>query len=105
SRGRSRPSPPSGVLQRHGLQHVRDVFALVEGLLEVVVDLLPLDDLERVALLLEQLAQRLMVDRVSLFLELLGLAAAPLPVVALLEAAHAFGEIRRASGRESVWTC
>src|SRR5207249_9094375 len=46
-------------------------LGLIERHLEVVVDLLPLDDLEGVALLLEQLPERLVVDRIAFLFQLL----------------------------------
>src|SRR6059036_486470 len=82
----------SGVLDGDGLKHVGDVFALVEGHFEIVVDLLPLDDLEGVALGLEHVAEGFLVDRVTLFFELFRLDAVLHHVVALLEAADGFGE-------------
>src|SRR5580700_1888941 len=48
----------SGLLDEDRLERVRDVLALVDGLLDRLVDLLPLHDLERVGLALEQLADR-----------------------------------------------
>src|SRR5215207_7792600 len=44
----------SGVLHDHAFHDVGDVLAAVRGLLEKVEDLLPLDDRDRIALLLEQ---------------------------------------------------
>jgi len=57
------------VLDRDGLDHIRDVFGLIEGALQIVVNLFPFDQLDGVALFLEELSQRLMVDRVAFFLD------------------------------------
>src|SRR5437667_426724 len=50
----SHPSHGSGVLQHDALDDVRDVLASVGRVLQVLVDLLPLDDRDRVLLLLEE---------------------------------------------------
>src|SRR5207249_3212568 len=44
----------SAVLERHTLDHVRDVLAAVDRVLKVVVDLLPLDHVDRIDALLEE---------------------------------------------------
>src|SRR5262245_29565558 len=46
--------PGSGVPDHDRLDHVRHVGARVGGELEVAVDVLPLDDLERIVLLVEE---------------------------------------------------
>src|SRR5438876_701173 len=66
--------------------------ACVERALEVVVDLLPLDHFEGVPLGLEHPAEGLVVERVALFLELLGLDAEPHHIVAFFQPADAFGK-------------
>src|SRR5665213_1915922 len=48
----------SGLLHEDRLERVRDVLALVDGVLDRLVDLLPLHNLERVGLAKEQLADR-----------------------------------------------
>src|SRR4028119_1815713 len=63
----------SGVLERDALERVRHVLALVHRLLELVVQLLPLQDPQRVgaraAVAVEQGAHRVVVQRVALLLE------------------------------------
>src|SRR5262245_17181347 len=59
----------SGVLEDHALDDVRHVLAAIRGALEVLVDLFPLDDRDRVLLFLEQARDRAAQDRVGLVLE------------------------------------
>ena len=47
------------------LQHVRHVFGAVGGLLQLLVDLAPLDDLRGARLVLEELRDRLAVEVVG----------------------------------------
>src|SRR5688500_12800968 len=62
------------VLERDALEDVRHVLTLVQRTLERVVQLLPLDDLQRIGILsIEQAPDREMVDRVALLLEGLDL--------------------------------
>ena len=62
------------VLEGDALQHLRDAHAAVDRALERVVHLLPLDHLERIGRAREQRADRLVIDRVALLLELLDRA-------------------------------
>src|SRR3712207_9212949 len=66
----------------------RSVLALVEGALQRVVDLLPLDLLEGLHPAGEQLAHRLVVDRVPLLLEALHLGGARDDDLVLLHPCH-----------------
>src|SRR5256886_9502130 len=84
--------PPRSTLFPYTTLFRSHVLALVERRFEIVVNLLPLDDLEGVPLGLEQATEGLLVDRVTFLLELLGLDAVLHHVVALLEAADGFGE-------------
>ena len=59
----------SGVLDRDPFDDVGDVLALVDRGLEVRVDVLPLDDLDRVAAIGEQVGDRLAGELVALVLE------------------------------------
>src|SRR5437016_818243 len=61
----------SGVLERNALQHLGDTHAAVDRTLERVVHLLPFDDVERIGIAREQCADRLVVDRVALLLQML----------------------------------
>ena len=63
------------VLMVGGSTLLPNVFGLIEGTLEMIVDLLPLQDLERVGLLREQIAQHLVIDGVAFFFQPLGLDA------------------------------
>src|SRR6185436_17221934 len=64
------------VLHEDGLDDVGDVFALVGGKLQVLVDVLPLDDLERIArLAVEQVVQRVAHHLVGVVFELVDLGA------------------------------
>src|SRR6187551_190539 len=63
----------SGVLDGDALHRVRDAHALVDRDLERLVDLLPANHLERIRRAREQRANRLVIDRVALLLELLDL--------------------------------
>src|SRR5258706_10047763 len=62
-------SVSSGMLDRDPLDDVGDVLGLVDGLLEETVDLLPLDDLERMAATREEIGDRLARELVALVLE------------------------------------
>src|SRR5712692_7982636 len=53
----------SGVLDREGLDHFRAVLAFVHGLLEQRVDVLPLDQVGRGEVVVEELFQRCPCDR------------------------------------------
>src|SRR5215475_9581496 len=58
-----------GVLEDDALDDVGDVLAAIGRGLEVLVDLLPLDDDDRILLLLEQPRDRAAQDRIGLVLE------------------------------------
>src|SRR5688572_29368672 len=59
----------SGVLHRDAIEHVADVLAAVGGRLQMPVELLPLDDLDRVLLVVEQRDDRLLVDDIAFVLQ------------------------------------
>src|SRR6185437_9160775 len=61
------------VLECDRLQDVRNVFRLVEGVLDLVVQLLPFDHFDRIECTVEQRTHRLVIDGVALFLEFLEL--------------------------------
>src|ERR1041385_4122674 len=63
------PTSISGVLEDHALDDVGDVLAAIGCVLEVLVDLFPLDHGDRVLLLLEQAGDRTPQDHVGLVLE------------------------------------
>src|SRR5215475_10114555 len=57
------------VLEDHTLDDVGDVLAAIGRVLEVLVDLFPLDDRDRILLFLEQARDRAAQDRIGLVLE------------------------------------
>src|SRR5439155_17361810 len=63
----------SAVLERHTLDHVRDVLAAVDRVLKVVVDLLPLDHVDRIDALLEEAGDGAAENPVALVLEAIDL--------------------------------
>src|ERR687889_2007357 len=63
----------SGILDRDVLDHVRHVLATVECIFEQGVQILQLDDLERVALTLEELGDRVARSRIPDILEAMHL--------------------------------
>src|SRR5882724_11165063 len=65
----------SGVLQHHAFDHVGHVLAAVGGRLDQIVDLLPLDDRQRVGAALEQGGDGGAAQRVGVAFECLDLAA------------------------------
>src|SRR5689334_19209912 len=65
----------SRVLEDDALERIGDVFALVGRRLEQLVELLPLHDVERILLRLEERADRLAEDRVRLVLDAVDLDA------------------------------
>src|SRR5688500_7583911 len=69
-------SAVSRMLEDDALDDVGDVLAAVGGVLEVLVDLLPLDDGDRVALFLEELRHRGTEDLVGLVLHAVDVDAA-----------------------------
>src|SRR4051812_38724888 len=79
----------SGVLEDHALDDVRDVLAAIRGTLEVLVDLFPLDDRDRVLLFLEQAGDRAPKDRVALVLEAVDVDADLERRLGILERAQA----------------
>src|SRR5512141_2666486 len=72
----SRIRVASGIFHYHAFQDVGGVLALVGGPLQGLVDLFPFDQLDRVFLLVEQAADRLPADAVSLVLQRVHLDAA-----------------------------
>src|SRR5438552_19015935 len=64
----------SAVFDEDRLEDVRRVLARVHGLLELLVDVLPADDVESVVARAEELGDRLVVQPVALVLELLDVA-------------------------------
>src|SRR5574342_653599 len=65
----------SGVPDHDRLDHVRHVLARVGRALEIAVDVLPLDDLDRVAVALEEHREPVLLDAVPLRLLALHLEA------------------------------
>src|SRR5665647_3429378 len=65
----------SGVFEDHALDDVRDVLAAIRGVLEVLVDLFPLDHHDRILLFLEQASDRAPEDRIRLVLEAIDVDA------------------------------
>src|SRR5919112_2079529 len=105
----------SGILARDVLDHVGHVLTAVERVLEEPVQVLQLDDLQRVALSLEELGDRVTRRRVSEVLEAMNLDSVPPVLLArselpdrLLELHHRLrqqvGQLnrRRGYGRDSV---
>src|SRR5262249_12769781 len=72
-------APPAGscVMEDHAVDDVGPVLAPVGGVLEVLVDLLPLDDGDRIPLLLEEPGHRRAEDVVGLVLHPVDLDAGP----------------------------
>ena len=60
---------PSGMFHDDPFDHVRDVLAGVDGILEDRIDVLPLDDMDRVASVSEERCNRAARDTVALVLE------------------------------------
>ena len=87
------------VLDHDALEHVRHVFAAIGGVFEEVERLLPLHDDDRIALLVEQLADRLLVDAIGFVLEPVDLdgvgASSPLLLLERVERRAAPGRCRR----------
>src|SRR5215212_5914609 len=71
----------SGILDRYVLDHVRHVFTAVKRILEETVQILQLDDLERVTMTLEELGDRTARRRVSYVLEAVNLDSVPAVVL------------------------
>src|ERR1700681_4304219 len=65
------PFPVSRVFQNDALENMRYGLALVDAALHVLVDVLPLDDLDRIDLPGEERSDRIVKGDVSLVLELL----------------------------------
>src|SRR5262249_22467243 len=76
------------VLERDRLEDICYVLTLVQRILQRVVQLLPLDDVERVRRTEEERAYGLMVDRIAFFLEELELSAACANNLGILHACH-----------------
>src|SRR5215469_1457571 len=57
-----------GILQHHAMQHVGHVFATIDRVLQMVVDLLPLDEVHRIQLPKERL-HRIAINHVALVFE------------------------------------
>jgi hypothetical protein len=67
------PGAASTVFGLDPLEHVRDVFALVGRLLEGVIDLFPLDHVDRVALTVEEVGDGIALDEVGEVLKAMDL--------------------------------
>src|SRR5262245_63320096 len=61
----------SGVFDDNAFEQIGDVFTPVRGRLEEVENLLPLDDRDRVAFLIEELDDGVLMDAIGLVFELL----------------------------------
>src|SRR5215210_1100432 len=84
----------SGILDRDVLDHVRHVFAAVERILEEAVQILQLDDLQRVTLALEELSDRVARRRVSDILEPVNFDGVLAILLARSELAYRLLELR-----------
>src|SRR5215217_6559520 len=84
----------SGILDRDVLDHVRHVFAAVERILEETVQVLQLDDLQRVWLALEELGDRVARRRVSDVLEPVNFDGVLAILLARSELAYRLLELR-----------
>src|SRR6266702_8699589 len=91
----SMPSLPLGVLDLDGLDDVRDVLAAVERDLDERVNVLPLDDLDRVRLVREELGDGLAEDLVALVLEGVELDPVRVEILQALEVVHHQDHLRR----------
>src|SRR5437773_4862234 len=85
----------SAVFDEDRLEDVRRVLARVHGLLELLVDVLPADDVESVVARAEELGDRLVVQPVALVLELAELDQLALRVAEALEPLDRLLELRR----------
>ena len=61
------------MLDHHALEDVRDVLASISGVFEKVERLFPLDDHDRIALLVEETTDGLLMDAVRFVLEAIDL--------------------------------
>src|SRR5687767_11733864 len=86
----------SGVLQRDALERDRHRLRRIDGALEGVVHLLPLQYLERTFRAAEEIPHRLVVDRVALLFERLDVPRALLHHIRDLHPVH--GGLQLASG-------
>ena len=83
----------SAVLDDHAFEEVADVFAPVSGGLEEVEDLLPLDDSDRVAFLVEERDDGVLVHAVGFTFELIDARGELEHALALLlEDGQCFGD-------------
>ena len=73
------------MLDHDAFEHVGDVLAAVGGVLEEVERLLPLHDRQRIVFVVEQLADRLLMDAVGLVLETVDLDGVAEDALVLLE--------------------
>src|SRR5438552_3973623 len=81
----------SGVFEGHALDHVGDVLTAVDRVLEVVVDLLPLDDVDGIGAVVEEPGDGPAQELVALVLQAVDLRAVGaerLPVAQVAQAAH-----------------
>src|SRR6187200_2685831 len=84
---------PSGMFDDDALDYVRDVLAGVDRVLQDGVDVLPLDDVDRVSAVREEVGDRAAGDSISLILEPMDLdpmRSYALEALELLEAADDF---------------
>src|SRR5690349_10541235 len=88
SMARAERAAGSAVLERHAFDHVRDVLAAVDRVLEVVVDLLPLDDVDGIAALPEEPRHRAAEKLVADVLEPVDLGAVGEEARAVLQVAE-----------------
>src|SRR5437867_626464 len=78
----------SRVLEGDALQRVDDPHAAVDRFLQVVVDLLPADYVQRIGPALEQLFDSVVIERVSLLFDPLHLDRGGVHVLRSLDAIH-----------------
>src|SRR5438132_7546747 len=81
----------SAVLERHTFDHVRDVLAAVDRVLQVVVDLLPLDHVDGIGARAEEAGDRAPQELVAQVLEAVDLRAVgeeARPVLQVAQRAH-----------------
>src|SRR5688500_17492779 len=82
---------PSSMLDDDALDHVGGILAGVDGVLEERVDVLPLDDVDRIVAVREEIGDRPATDAVALVLETVDLDPMRryvLEALELLERAH-----------------
>src|SRR4051812_11153837 len=87
------PTTASGVLDGDAMHRVRDAHALVDRDLERLVHLFPADHLDRVGRPGKQRADRGVIDRVALLLELLDLARLRAHLARPLDRVHRDGDV------------